>query len=217
MSTLFDEQGNAVEALTPEEVEAKLDSIRQSAIEEANQLRQEEIDNLTTQMTEKETLLAVKEAELVAEKSKEKNLSGQRIIIGEKNAAIEKLNSEITELRGTMTTRLNELESKGQTKVVDDMIASVAGTDKELAAKVRLHYNSFVGVPENDEKMKERIKNAYTLATGGRINPLSGSILSGAGEGTELNPTGEKVSPEVQEFGKKMGISDVELKKHKLI
>jgi len=215
---LFDENGNAVEASTPEEVEKKLDEIRQGAIEEANQLRQEEIDNLTSQMSEKERLLAEKEDELLKEKNKDKNLAGQRLVIGEKNVAIEKLQSEINELKTSMTTEINGIKSKGQEKQIDDMIAKVAGDDKELAAKIKLHYSSFAGIPETEEKIKERIANAHTLATGGRsANPLSSSILSSAGGSADINPVGEKLSPEVQDFGKKMGVSDLDLKKHKLL
>ena len=215
---LFDENGNAVEAMLPEEVEKKLDEIRQGAIEEANQLRQEEIDNLTSQMTEKEKLLVEKEEELSKEKSKDKNLAGQRQIIGDKNVAIEKLQTEIDALKTTLATEITTIKSQGQTRVIEDMIAGVAGNNKELADKIRLHYNSFAGVPENEEKIKERIANSYVLATGTRsTNPLSSSILSSAGGSIDNKPVEGQLSPEAQEFGKKMGVTDLDLKKHKLL
>jgi len=218
MAELFNEQGEKVEALTPEEVEQKLNEAREQAIEETNRLRQEEIDDLSLQMESRNEDLEKARQELEVEKSKDKNLAGQGRIIKEKEKKIDELEVKHKELEEKLNQRINEVEQKGKEKTISGMIQELSGGDKDISTKIRFYYDSFKGEPADEKEIQDRIQNAYTLATGGKpISPLTGSAISSGGGMPVINPSGEKVSPEVQDLAHKMGVSDQEMKKHKLI
>jgi uncharacterized protein (DUF3084 family) len=218
MVQLFNEEGQLVDALTPEEVEARLDEVRQQAIEEANASRQEEIDDLTLQVQDREEERKRIEAELLKEKDKDKNLGGQRRVIEAKEKEIDELTKKIDNYKTEIDKKIGDIEGRGKEKTITEMIMGVAEDNKELADKIRFWYESFKGEPASEEETKQRIQNAYTLATGGkRANIMSGSLMSSAGSLPVINPSGEKLSPDVQDLAHKMGINDQSLKKHKLI
>ncbi len=217
---LFDEQGRSVDALSPEEVEQRLQEAREQAIEEANASRQGEIDDLTIQITAKEAEIEESKGELEREKGKEKNLSGQRKVIEEKEKVIDELKTKLGTLETTITQKFGELEQTKKNETVYAKIESLSAGDKEMASKIKFYYDTFKGEPGNDKEVEDRIQNAYTLATGGRGgNPLSSRVIFSEGMGAvpDVNPKGEKLNSEGQDLAHKMGVSDQELKKHKLI
>lgn len=227
MAQLFDEQGNVVEALTPEEVEEKLNQARAEAIEEANAERQAEIDAVTAQVTEKEEALKTAQEDLQKEKDKDKNLGGQRRVIEEKEKKVEELTTLVNTLKSDFDKKIADIQSSDKRKTIDNMIDRVADGDKVMADKIKFYFDSFRSIDETGKKpedvikeIEERIKNAYTLAAGTKpANPVGSTIISSAGPGATpvINPTGEKLSPELVDLAHKLGTSDAELKKHKLI
>jgi len=220
MAEYFDEHGNKVEAYTPEEIEAKLEEERLAAIEEANAAREEEINALSQQLDEKEKALQEAQAELEKERNKDKNLSGQRRIIENKEDEIAALKKEIEELKQNSQARLMELEQKTKENTINSFLDKISDGSKELKDKIRFYYDNFKGEPKNEEEIAERIRNAYILATGGQAAvKLSGEIISGAGGAPQANvniPEG-KISSDLIPLAHKLGITDQDLKKHKLI
>lgn len=218
----IDKDGNPFEAFTPEEVEDKLNQVK----EEVKTENQQAMDDLQSKLDEKEGTLSNLQEELEKEKTKDKNLSGQRKVIEDKVKEIDTLKSEVEKIKKDSEAKFSDLEKKGKDKMIGNMIVELAGSDKNLADKIKFYYDTFKPMDETNKKpgeiekeTQERIKNAYTLAAGGRpSNPLSSSVLSSAG-GTSpvINPMGEKINPEQQDLAHKLGIPDVDLKKHKLI
>lgn len=226
MAQLFDESGNKVEALTSEEVDAKLNEVREQTIEEINRLREEEVNDLSAQITAKEEALKVAEETLKKEQDKEKNLGGQRKVIEAKSEEVDALKKQIEGLTGQITELSSKIESKDLQKSVSVMIQSLSGGDKNTADKIKLFYGQFNPIDIKDktseqveEEIKQRVQNAYILATGGTkpVNLLTSAVISSAGGSIpQANPTGEKLSEEGIKAAKELGISDAELKRYKL-
>jgi chromosome segregation ATPase len=225
MGNYIDDKGNTVEAFSPEEVEEKLNEVREQTKEEIGSAKQEEIDDLNVQISDKEESLKMAKEDLEKEKSKDKNLSGQRGIIQAKEKEIEEIKKGMEELKKTTEEKLSSLERKEKDNMVVGMIAELAGTNKEMTEKVKFYYDNFKPIDETGKKKEDiekeistRVQNAYLLAVGTmpRVQ-FSGPIISGAGGTPMINPTGEKLSPELHDLAGKMGINQDELKKHKLI
>ena len=93
--------------------------------------------------------------------------------------------------------------------------------NRDLKKKIDYYYNSFTTPQDdNDEKKRERIQNAYTLAAGGKpVNPLSGdAIASGGGVAPGTEPKNEgKISEDAKKVAENMGIDEKDLRRHKLI
>jgi len=220
MSEFFDESGNKVEAYTAEEIAQKLEEERLEAIEETNVARQDEIDVLNQTLEEKEKALTEAQEYLVKEKDKDKNLGGQRKVIESKENEIGDLKKEIEQIKQDSQLRLTEIEQKTKENTINSFLDKISDGNKELKEKIKFHYDNFKGEPKNEEEMTERVKNAYILATGGQpAIKLTGEVISGAGGAPEANvniPEG-KINPEAVPLAHKMGVTDQDLKKHKLI
>jgi hypothetical protein len=225
MGNYIDDKGNTVEAFSPEEVETKLNEIREQTKQEVESDKEEEIDDLNVQISDKEEALRLANEELEREKSKDKNLSGQRGIIQAKEKEIEEIKKGMEELKKTTEEKLSSIEKKEKDNMVVGMIAELAGTNKEMAEKVKFYFDNFKPIDETGKKKEEiekeiatRVQNAYLLAVGTMPRvPFSGQIISGAGGTPIINPTGEKLNEDLKDLAHKMGIPDDELKKHKLI
>lgn len=215
---LFDEQGQSVEAFTSEEVEQKLNEAREMAIEETNKLRQEEVDDLSLQIEAKDREREQARQELEVEKSKEKNLAGQGRIIQNKEKKIDELEANIKKMKEEVDQRINGVEAKSREKMVNSMINELSGNDKDMTNKIKFYFDSFKGDPADDNEIQQRIQNAYVLATGAKpTSPLSGAVMSSAGGMPVINPIGEKLSDDAKDLAHKMGLTDQELKRHKLL
>lgn len=219
---LYDKDGNIVEALTNEEVEEKLNQAK----EEVKSETQATINDLQVKLTDKETALSSAQEELEKEKGKDKNLAGQRKVIEDKVKEIDTLKTDIEKLKTDYATRFENIEKKGKEKMIANMIDELAGADKNLGEKIKFYHGTFRPIDETNKKpeeiekeIQERIKNAYTLATGGKaVSPLTPAAISSAGGATPvINPSGEKINAEQQDLAHKLGIDDATLKKHKLV
>ena len=221
-----DKDGNTVEAFTPEEMEEKLNATK----EEIRQEMQEEINLTEREMNQKEIELRQAQEDLETEKQKDKNLAGQRRVIGEKEKEIETMKADIGQIKKDFETKLFERDQKDKQKMIDGMVSELAGSDQNLKDKIKFYYDTFRPIDEKNKdgkektqeeignEIKERIKNAYTLASGGKsASPLSPAVISSAGATPVINPMGDKIKPEQQELAHKLGIGEGELKKHKLI
>ena len=177
MADLYDKDGNLVEgAMNPEEVNVKLDEIK----EEAKKENEGVVEGLKTDVQTKETDLKKATEDLEAEKLKDKNLAGQRKIIEEKEEAIKTIQKDLDDLKEEVPKKIKELDQKAKDKSIGDMMAELAGSDDKLREKIKFYYDTFKPIDETDKKpediekeIRERVKNAYVLARGGKAtNPL---------------------------------------------
>ena len=210
MTTLYDSNGQPIEAYT----QAELDEMQKDFEEE----KQKEIDNIKSESEEKAKDLQIKlddlNKKLEGDDDKKHNfaeLRKQKQTVEERFAELEKTTGDkIAELE-------SQLESKTDQLKVDSLIEKMSGNDPELRKKVRFYYDSFQGVPEDDEKLKERIENSILLATGSKPT-MSTDFASVSGDAPPLTrqSVGKLENPESAEVGKKLGLTDEDLKDNNL-
>jgi alanyl-tRNA synthetase len=223
MTDYFDEQGNKIEAYSPEDVGKLLEDERSKAIEEATADREEEITALNSQVDDYNAKLDALNKELEVEKSKDKNLAGQRKIIENKADEIAKMKEEFDAFKAENQKQISEITSSSERKVIGDMISHLVDGDEEKAKLVKYHFDRFQApLPEKqdekDAEIKKRIQDAYTLAVGGKPEvSMTGSIISNMGSAPQINPKGEKLNSEAVGTAHELGLSDADLKKYNLI
>ena len=204
---VFDKDGNPIdEVLTPNEIDKKIDEARQ----EAQSKFETEIGTLNKTIKDKEEALKKAIEDSGKKGENDKNWAGAR-------ETIETLKTEIGELKGT----IDNLTKQTANKDVTDTITRWSGGDKETAEKVKHWYEQLVVPAQDTEELKmTRIKKAFQLATG--AEPSEDIVSRAFGAGGGFNPPasvvpGGKLSPEAKGVADKLGISDKELKEHKLI
>lgn len=210
---LFTADGKEVEgAMTTEEVKTQLEE----KLAEAEKTRTEGVETLTKAHGEKTTELQGKIDELTEtmEKlgDKDQNFAKLRKKKEENEEILKKVDEKYQgEIAG--------IRAEVREEKLNTAINAIVGEDKEVAEKVKLHYGNFKGEPKDRKEMIERIQNAYILATGSKPESLLNSdiIKSGGGSPPNLKDKGGKVSEDGKAVAEKMGISEEELKKHKLL
>jgi alanyl-tRNA synthetase len=209
---LYNDKGEAVDALTPEEAEQKADEMKKEALAEAEVRRQEEVDIF---LKEKEQLEQEKkdlEDQLAKAGNKEINFGNLRKSAEAKDKQIDELTKKIEGLEGTFNKKIEEFSSKQLNDLKEEMMG---GFDKDTKEKIEFYYKSFSGNPQNKEELRQRVENAKILAQGGIKKPLfSGSAMSsagGIGNIFEEKPKGKFDNPESADVAKKMGLSDKEI------
>jgi len=213
---LYDEEGNLVEgALTPDEAAQK---IKETAEQTKTEL-ETELEDLKVELEITKTELSQKEAELQKTQDKGQNWKNLREEKEKKEKEAEELKKKIEDIGGEIT----KLKSESTEKSLDVEIKTLAGGNKELAEKIKYHYKSFAGEPENEEKRQERLNSAVILATGGKSTTKTGGTF-GSGEGMPPNSglTPEQKlkkldNPESINVAKKLGITEEQAKKSDLI
>lgn len=206
MATLYDKDGNEVEAATAEEQEA----LKTQAVEEFKAANPD-IANIE----DTKTKLATAEAELARLKEsdgdKSKNIDGQR-------KAIEAKEKEIADLKTSMATTLQEMKDFVVGRSVNELIKKVSGGDAEVAKKIRHHFDKTLGAmkAETDDEIAEKITAALKLADVKSANPgaLDDVAGSGGANGGNNNNDANKPSSALVDFGKKFNISEDDWKKY---
>ena len=197
MSPLFDESGDEIEgALTPEEVEAKLD-------EKAKELGAKTLELESILKENKEKLEALSKKDINFEKTRER---------------IKTLEQELEEARGGQGNKDKEI---AEVKI-ESAIKKYTGDDKEMFEKVKKEFDGFSGDVSTEEEMAERAKKAFTLATGSAPTDVLSEGAAGFGGGSSpLGIGGDSLgkfdNPETATVANKMGVTNEELKKHGLI
>lgn len=205
-----DDEGEYVKAegiMTQEQLDEKLEEFKTQKTEETEKTateHKEELKKLTDKITELEE-------DDGGDPKKKDNLVRLRKA---KETAEEILKKVDEKYKGEIDGIKKEIKD-GK---VNSAIKRIVGDDSELQEKVKLHYDNFKGEPKDIKEVKERIENAYILATGSKpVSSLNSDII-GTGKGgfprTEIKG---KVSTDGASVAKKLGISDEELKKHKLL
>lgn len=215
MAELFDAEHNPVEgALTAEEVEEKLETIRK----ESETAKEDEVKGLQETVTDLEKTIADKDKEIEEVGKKGFNF---KALENDRN----KVKEELEVAKGELKKIVDGVKTEFDQKKVDDSVNALAGDNKELAEKIKFHFNDFKPDEEKDptkkeENFKKRMENAYILATGMKpTSPLTGPAISSGGGETPLPGKGKpgKISEGGSEVGEKMGISKEEQKQRGLI
>lgn len=210
MTEFIDSEGNAVEGFTKEEVDIKIEEAKTGAKTEVEKELSELKTSLETIKTEKEEL-EKKGGKLTDE---DKNWENVRTMIKERDGKIDGLEKKIQDLTEGVSLKLDE-------KKVSDIISSLSGGNIDVAEKIKFHFNRIrpdleaeKDPAKKEEDFKKRMEDAYTLATGGKLEGgLGGSaISSGGGFIPPVKGSKEKISEGGKEVGKKMGLSDEEMK-----
>ena len=220
---LYDEQGNEVEdTFSQEEMDQKVEETKTQAIADTETKHQEALDILTDQKSEAEE--KAKEAQdKFDELDPEKKGNFKELRDAKKGAdkKVEDLTQKIEDLTTKTADDIASIKEGSINDVKTDQINDLAGDNTELKEKIEHFYKSFGGSPATKAEVLERVKNAHTLATGGGggEGKLPSSVISSAG-GSSITPktaNAGKLSDAGADIGKKLGLSDKELKENKLI
>lgn len=206
---LFDADGNVIEgAMTADQVQTKL--------EEFTKEKDTALETLKTEHDTKTQELQGKIDELTDEMEKltKKDVNFEKLR-KQKEGAEELLKKVEEKFKG----EFDGIKKEVREGKLDAAIKNVIGTDPELHEKVKEFYNNFKGEPKDKEEMSERIKNAYTLATGSAPkDPLSSDVIgTGGGQPSTPSQYKGKISEGAMDVAKNLGITEEELKKEKLI
>ena len=201
MAELYDEEGNAVDALTPEEAEAKIAEATEAAKQSAS-------EDFRAQ-------LEAKEAELEEAKKKEQNFSAlrnktktQEELAADARAEVEALKKDIAEARDSgKNYAINNAKERA--------IKQMADGDVELEKKLRTNYEVIQRPTDTEDQVLARVRDAYLLSadavqsTGGNFAP--GTTTRRVGN----NPNAPQVSSELKSFGaEKFGLTDDDFKNY---
>jgi uncharacterized secreted protein with C-terminal beta-propeller domain len=200
MAELYDEEGNPVEALTAEEVEAKVQEATEAAKTEVNDQ------------------LVEKEAELEKLRSKETNFANLRTKTEKQTEQESELQKRIAEMEG----KIEEAKGAGAQvfldSVKDKSIEGLADGDEVLQAKIEEQYEVLNLPTATEAQINERVRRAYLLASEGQVvgNTLRGSMTPPQGSGRSLTPQRNDAAPsaDLAEFGRRFGLSDDDWKTH---
>ena len=203
MAIFKNEDGTEVEALTAEEVEAKLATERASALAEAEKNFNEQKDIIEAEKAELEERIKGID-------NKDQNFK----VLKE---ALDKKTDEIK----TLGTKIEDEGKKIRSEIVrDDLIEKLSRGNKELEKKIKLNFDETLkGVEaKTPEEIKSKMDSAYKLSidsTG--PNPIDVAINGSGGAGFRpITNNNDKVeiSETEKSLGKKFGISEDDYKKY---
>ena len=131
---------------------------------------------------------------------------------------MEELNQKLETLKQETELRLSQMSEAQLKRELGLIVQNLAGGDAELSGKILYYYNQFAGSPKDEKERQERLQNAVLLATGGARSPMDSRVFSSAGIAPQANKTKpEALSVEAVQLAKNMGLSEQDLKKHKLV
>ena len=212
----FDEDGNEVaDLMTKEEADALIAETTKAQIEEAA-VAKAAAEQAASRVTALEAEIAeAKNAQAAAggagaDSDKDKNLAALRKKLEDQEASA-------TQMVADTTARISALEGDK----IAQAIAAVAGTNEELAKKIRHNFDvTLSGVKAGTaEEIALKVQNAVKLSG----SPSSPNILDiatnggyPAGAGGAQRPAGSKVEFNAVEtaVGKNLGISDADREKY---
>ena len=188
---LVDEEGNEVEALTPEELDAQ----QAEAVTVAENKLREEYEGKV-----KETQM-----QLEAEKKKEKDFAKLRELK-------EKSETDLKELKEKYDKEVTEEREKELVEYKDQLFTALAGKDDELKKKIEFHFARFGSAATTDKTEIDKLGNdALRLAMGETGGAVSGDVVR-TGGGAPLKP-GE-IPSHLIPHAKAMGMSEEEFIKN---
>jgi len=226
MTEIFDENGNLIEPFDSEgnplpvfaETEVK------EKIEEAKKEFETEKEKITTSVNDLKAELAKKDEELKGMSDKDKNFKNLRDSRDDLKKELDETKARLETLPVEFQKQIADVRKEVDDQKIGGLIESYVGDDKELASKVKNQLGMFIPDVETDptkrlENLKERIKNAYVIITGG-TSGLKGNLAAIKGGYIPQEPAGQpgpkaKLTDDDKDLLKnKMGVSDEDLRKY---
>ena len=150
MADLYDEDGNKVEVMGEEEIQA--------------------LEEKASKAEEYETKIKEHEEELNKYREKDFNFSNLR---GKSEAEKEELLKDFSEKEKKMIEKMERMEERigdyhttTMSSYESEILTALAQDDDDLKTKIKERSKDFVGEPKTKEDMLKRYKNAYTLLKG---------------------------------------------------
>jgi len=198
MTELYDEEGNAVEAFTEKDMDAR--------IEEATKGHDDTVADLTGKLEKEQA----KEKNFAKLRDSKKEVDNEEVKKEEENkTTIEDLKTQIEDAKGAGVSKVLEMQ---RTNVINE----IADGNEELAAKIEANYK-LINKPEGTAKeIAERAKDAYILSMNVSMDEIAGGdIVPPSGPGRAVGSSGgDDASADLKDMGKQFGISDADWKKH---
>ena len=217
MTTLYNEDGEEVEAFTADEVKTKNKEAVDLAIEKLAGTRDEEFKDLEEKLTQAEKDKADLQEKLEKGGDKEINFKNLREKEALKDKQIEELKSQIETFGKDTTKQIEDLKQNIGQQTIDKQILDACGGDKDLAAKARITYGKFAGTPQTPEEVNQRIQDSLTLLTGKPQKMLDHNVFGGGSGSGITHKVQGKISDDAVSVAKSLGLSDQEMKKAGLI
>lgn len=180
---VYDNDGNPVEGVLPPEEIKSL----QEKLEETNQ----KLSKLEKKDFDYRRLENMTEAEKEKLSATELSLKKQQEELEDKQKTLE-------------TTFISDVKK--------DLISSLVGDDEELRKKIELNYDrlSDSSKAKSREEIKALLNDAYVMSVGIKY---SNPILNANNVSGSVHVKSEKISEDIKDFGKKLGLTEEDLEK----
>jgi hypothetical protein len=216
MGTLFDTDGNEVEAFTKEEVNQQIEDAKTAGKEEVA----EELNTIKTQLDEKDVAIKELEDKIAGSEGAGGNFRKLREAKDKAEKDRDALQQKILDIDKDVDKKISGVKDEIAQGRINDEIKKHSGGDAEIEKKIRFHYGQFKTDEEKDpvkreENFKQRLEAATLLASGGKpISPLRSVAGTGGGYVPPADMGGGKISDETKQMGKdKFGLTDEDFKK----
>jgi len=190
------EDGEEVEGLSKEEFEAEA------------QKQKEEFETKETELNETIKKFEAKDLNFKALRGKSKE---------ERETFLEKLDEKDKKFflaNEENSARIDEINSNRTQENQDIAVASLCGDDEELVKKVLANLELLNVEPKTKKEMVDKVTKAYNMSVDVKDrNPVLG-VSRSTNEGDIVSKNKKPMSAEVKEIGKKMGISEEDIKKY---
>ncbi len=197
---VYNEEGDEIEALTEEELEAEKKAAVDTAVKESN-------DKLTA----KETELAKALEDLKKYQDKDYNFKGARDQIENKSKEVDEIRKELDTLKGSVVSELAKLKDSSVAEHKSEILKVLAGEDEELKKKIEFNYERFKDPSDTKDQVEQKLKDSYLIATGSSVPNKLSSVISSA----KARPiTADSIPSEVKGVAGKFGLSEEDLKKY---
>lgn len=185
---LKDSEGNDVEVLSPEEVEAQQKDV-------VAKKEKELTESFTKEKTELQERL--------------KTLEGQVGNVGELRKAKEEVEAKLKEVTGNYEKEKSEAVQKQLDDYKSQLFEALASKDPELKKKIEFHYSKFADAKSNDRATVDKLANdALKLAMEGTGSGVDGRAFGSGGGG--MAPGGKGAPQHLIHHAKMMGMNEKE-------
>lgn len=197
---LYDEEGNPVQAVTPDEAAAQAAEAAEAAKAEAK--------------VEFEKTLADKEEELEAAKKKDANFAALRTKTQTQEEQAAAAKAEVEALKKEIAEAKDSGKNYAINSTRDKAIKQMAGGDVELEKKLRANYEVINRPTDNEDQVLARVRDAYLLSVDPVPNSGGGSNYAPSVTSKRVGGSAaQEVSSELKQFGaSKFGLSDEDFK-----
>jgi hypothetical protein len=197
----YDEEGNEVDVIEKEEVDKLL-----KEKEDLIKAKEEEKTKLSDEYEKNRV-------ELDKLKSKDYNWRRLEEMNEEEKKQLTAREKELLTRQETIEKQAKEIDQRIIRDYQGEALDVLAGEDKDLREKILFHYDRIKDEAKSREDINRKMKDAYklTIEKSFASNPILEATFSGRSVGYKKEERG-KLTPELKELGKRMGLSDEDLK-----